>query len=228
MDLNKLRNKLIVLEGSEELGKTSVGTVLVDYLNKNNIPAIFSFQPGDTAYSPIATLVRSICKDKRWNLHPLSNLFMFLFDRSECISKVVIPALEAGKTVISDRWTYSSFAYQLHGKELVTKYNMPENVLEWLTESAVLGRKPDYTLYFTKKVGTRHNDDNDMFDHANREFFDRVHAAYERLAQRDNWIYIYAGNTVQETVDNILELLAGDGGVQLIDEEFEINVTTAK
>jgi dTMP kinase len=222
MNLTKLKGKLIVLEGSEEKGKSSVGTYLTDYLNNHGIETIFSYQPGDSGYSPMAPLIRSLCKDKRWNLHPLSNLFAFLFDRSECISKVVIPALEAGKTVISDRWTYSSYAYQLYGKELVTKYNMPVDVLEWLTESAVLGRKPDYVLYFTKKVGSRHNDDNDQFDHANNEFFERVHRAYERLAQRDGWIYIYAGNTVQETVDDILKQLTNEN-IQ-IDEEFKIDV----
>jgi dTMP kinase len=201
MDYEKYKNKLIIAEGSEEKGKSSVMKLMAEDLNKNGIETIFSFQPGDTAWGVLAPTFRSLCKDKRWNLHPLSNLWAFMFDRSEVISKVITPALEAGKTVISDRWAFSSTAYQLFGKNLIQDYHIPENIASWLSEE--LCRKPDFVYYFTKKVGNRHNDINDAFDNEKSEFFKRVDSAYEKMAQEQNWIRVYPGNSAEETLQNL-------------------------
>jgi len=209
-DLSKWKNKLCVFEGADFSGKSSTAQMLVEYLNKNGIETIFTFQPGDTNWGPLAPLIRGLCKDKRWDLHPLSNFFAFQLDRVEQTSKVVVPALEQGKTVISDRWNYSTYAYQLYGKELVTKYNMPKEVLEWLLEAAITSRSPDHVFYFPEKikVHSRQNDGNDAFDNAGDSFMGRVHNAYEDLANKNsNWIRVSPGSSVEETMHIVLSLM---------------------
>ena len=90
--LGKFRNKLCIFEGADQTGKTTVAKLLVEKLNDNGIPALFTFQPGDPAYGVTATLFRSLCKDKRWDLHPLSNMYAFFLDKVEQVTKIVKPA----------------------------------------------------------------------------------------------------------------------------------------
>jgi len=207
MNIEQLRNKLIVFEGQDSTGKSSVANLLNEHLNKNGIPSVFTFQPGDTAYGTHAVLMRSMCKDKRYNLHPLANFFAFQLDRVEQTAKVVVPALEEGKTVISDRWNYSTYAYQLYGQQLIEKLNMPKEVAEWLLETAIISRKPDMVFYFPLKViGNRHDDPNDNFDALGSDFFGRVHMAYEELANRYNWIRVMPGTSAQDTLEKILAM----------------------
>ena len=208
-DLNKWKNKLVVVEGSDCTSKSSVANLLVDYLNKNGVNTIFTFQPGDSNWGPLAPVLRSLCKDKRWDLHPLANFFAFQLDRVEQTSKVVVPALNEGKTVVSDRWNYSTYAYQLYGKELVTRYNMPKEVLEWLLETAIVSRSPDYVFYFPEKINVnRKDDENDAFDKANEDFFMRVHNAYEELAKKNsNWIRVLPGYSAEDTMNKILHIM---------------------
>lgn len=208
-NMEKWKNKLIIFEGADSSGKSSVANLIVDYLNKNGIDTIFTFQPGDSNWGPLAPLLRSLCKDKRWDLHPLANFFAFQLDRVEQTSKVVVPALSEGKTVISDRWNYSTYAYQLYGKELITKYNMPKDVLEWLLETAIVSRSPDYIFYFPEKINVDRKDDaNDAFDKASDDFFKRVHEAYEDLANKNsNWIRVLPGYSAEDTMNKILSIM---------------------
>jgi len=207
MNIEQFRNKLIIFEGQDSTGKSSVANLLNDYLNKNNIQSVFTFQPGDTAYGTHAVLMRSLCKDKRYNLHPLANFFSFQLDRVEQTAKVVVPALEEGKTVISDRWNYSTYAYQLYGQQLIEKLNMPKAVAEWLLETAIISRKPDMVFYFPHRItGTRRDDPNDNFDALGGDFFGRVHMAYEELAERYNWIRVSPGTSAQDTLEKILAM----------------------
>ena len=208
MDLSKFKNRLLILEGGDSSGKSSVGNMLVDYLNNNGIDTIFTFQPGDTNWGVNAAITRSWCKDKRHNFHPLANFFAFQLDRVEQTDKIIVPALEAGKTVISDRWNYSTIAYQMYGKQLLEKYNMPEDVLNWLLTTAITSKEPDYVFYFPDVINSNRKDDvNDEFDNAPSSFKERVHNAYERMYDKyDNWIKVQAGNSVEETFNNLLNI----------------------
>lgn len=207
MNLERFQNKLIVFEGADLTGKTTVAKMLVNALNEINIPAIFTFQPGDTNYGTHATLMRSLCKDKRYDLHPLANFFAFQLDRAEQTSKVIIPALERGETVVSDRWSYSTVAYQLYGKQLLEKYDMPRDVLNWLNSTAITSREPDVVFYFPDTLLVKRDDDpNDEFDNANDEFKQRVHNAYEKMADEFGFFRVAAQSSAEETLRRLLEV----------------------
>jgi len=206
-DIEVYRNKLIVFEGGDQSGKTSVGKLFNKYLNDNGIESVFTYQPGDTEYGTHAVLMRSLCKDKRFELHPLANFFAFQLDRVEQTSKVIQPALNEGKTVISDRWNYSTYAYQLYGQELLKTTNMPIDVAEWLLTTATVCREPEIVFYFPHKINVVRDDDpNDNFDGKESTFFNRVHEAYESLAKRYNWIRVLPGNSAEDTLLKMLEI----------------------
>jgi len=206
-NLEDFRNKFIVFEGYDSTGKTSVAKLLVDYLNQNGVETIFTFQPGDDKHGPIAGLLRSLCKDRRWSLSVDANLFAFLFDRAECMDKVIRPAIKEGKTVVCDRHTYSSVAYQMFGKQLLQNLIesqgliAAEHILQWVKEP--YKDKPDIVYYFPERIGNRENNKNDLFDDEKSEFENRVKKAYETMS-RDNWKVVLPGSSAEETLKKLL------------------------
>lgn len=214
MNLEKFRNRLIAMEGGDENGKSTIAQLLVKKLNDNNIPTLLTFQPGDSNYGVLASIMRSLCKDKRWNLHPLSNMYAFYLDRVEQMDKVIIPALSGGKTVVSDRWHFSTTAYQYIGKQIMDDYNMPIEVADWFSYSSEMGHSPDVVFYFSEKIlktiGLRKSDssENDLFETAGNDFQSRVYRAYEEMANNPNLKFkrIKLMSTPEETLESLLNI----------------------
>lgn len=208
-DLEKFRNRLIICEGQDFCGKSSVAKLLADLLNKNEIETVLTFQPGDPGYGTNATLFRSLCKDSRHNLHPLTNMFIFFADKVEQADKIIIPALNSGKTVISDRWWHSTTAYQYLGKQILEKYKMSEEIGQFLNDMSTLYLKPDIVYYFHQKI-KKHNrgeDKNDMFENEKDEFTQRVINGYEKLYQTfENIKKVNTGSSAEETLKNLLAI----------------------
>jgi dTMP kinase len=210
-DLNKLKGKYILFEGLDETGKSSVLELLYNDLCKNNIKTIKTFQPGDSNYGPIAPLIRSLCKDKRWGLGNYGNLFAFLLDRVECIEKVIKPALDEGKTILQDRGSPSTVAYQLYAKGMLDdfKFFLKDDkkvlaVKEWI-ENSFFNIEPDYTFYFGTKIGERINDTNDNFDNRGNLFESRLKEAYNEMKDRLDWIEVFPGESAEETLTNLYQ-----------------------
>lgn len=209
-NLDNWRNKLIIYEGADKSGKTSVAKATAELLNENGVDAIFTFQPGDPNWGPIAHQMRSMCKDKRWNLHPMATFHAFQLDRIEQIDKVIIPALNAGKTVISDRWNYSTYAYQMYGQGLIKDYGMPKDVVQWLLESSNICQSPDRVFYFPEKLNVKREEEaHDQYDMVEDTFMDRVHNAYEDLynSNKDTWTKVTPGSSIENTLSKVMDLM---------------------
>ena len=201
--LESLRNKLIVFEGGDKTGKTTIAEMLCDYLNSFGITSVSTFQPGDQSYGALASIMRSLCKDKRWELHPLSVFFAFQLDRVEIVSKKIIPNLDIGNTVISDRWVYSTYAYQILGQELYRF--MPSIVSDWFMDEAVFNLKPDIVFYFPEMItGQKNKNVWDSFETKEDSFTQRVCDGYEELSQLNNWIKVYPESTPEKTFASLL------------------------
>lgn len=206
---DNMKGKLICFEGSDKTGKTSVAKMLCQFLNDNNISCTFTFQPGDSNYGQLAPIIRSFCLDKRWDLHELTNFFIFFADKVEQVDKVIKPALERGHVVITDRWWYSTDAYQFHGKQLKEKYDIRSEIQDWLNHNSVLNVEPDITMYFpeTLDITSVDDDKNDQFETADDNFKNRVHLAYERLAKKNRFIRIKPGRNVYDTTYKVIHKL---------------------
>jgi len=214
MRLEKFRNKLCIFEGADQTGKTTVAKLLVEKLNDNGIPALFTYQPGDPAYGVTAALFRSLCKDKRWNLHPLSNMYAFFLDKVEQVSKVVAPALAEGKAVISDRWWHSTTAYQFFGKKIIEEYNLTRDVSDWLNSTSELDVEVDVVFYFPEQIkevnGIRISDQgvSDLFETAGDSFMDRVRNTYETMANDPRYKFkrVPLDISAEKTLEHLLDI----------------------
>ncbi len=102
------RGAFIVIEGLDGSGKTTQAKLLADKLSHSH-RALYTFEPSK---GKIGEFIRNGClyEDKR--LHAEVEALLFAADRIEHVEHVVKPALREGRLVISDRYIYSSLAYQ--------------------------------------------------------------------------------------------------------------------
>ena len=107
--------KFITLEGIEGSGKTSSIKSITDILDNKNTNYVITREPGG---SSIGNELRSILLDPNTEISSEVELMLMLADRKDHVEKVVLPNLEAGNWVISDRFMDSSFAYQGGGRGL--------------------------------------------------------------------------------------------------------------
>jgi dTMP kinase len=134
----KRKGCLITFEGGEGAGKSTQIRHLVQWLGKKRIPHILTLEPGGTR---IGRGIRDLLLNPE-NKH-LSNraeLLLYQADRAQHTDEIVLPALSAGKTVVSDRFFDSSVVYQGICRGLGLDWTLD------LSRYATGGISPDLTL----------------------------------------------------------------------------------
>lgn len=105
--------KLIAVEGDDGAGKTT----FIKHLKERHPEYVYSREPGG---SLISEQVRELLlSEEGRSIDPATRLHLFWASRAENISKVIHPAIEAGKTVVTDRFDASTFAFQVGGDKQV-------------------------------------------------------------------------------------------------------------
>ena len=137
-------------------------------------------EPGGT---PLAEKLRSLILSE--SMDPLTETLLLFAARADHVQHVIRPALERGDWVLCDRFGDATVAYQHGGK------GIPMQLIERLGEAAHGGLTPDRTLVFdcSYEVSRRRlagaGRALDRFEREERGFFDRVRAAYARLAESE-------------------------------------------
>ena len=135
---------LVSLEGPEGAGKTSVLEALIPVLENRGVEVLTTREPGGVL---IGEKIREVILDpSHTEMDPKTELLLYIASRRQHLVEKVLPALEAGKMVIMDRFIDSSVAYQGFGRGLDI------DAIDWLNEFATDGLKPDLTLYFDIEV----------------------------------------------------------------------------
>ena len=162
--MKKLPGKLIVFEGVEGCGKTTQSQLLSKYFYDNQIDHLLVREPGGTE---TGEQIRSILLHSE-ELNGLSELFLLSAARQILISQKVIPALKSGKIVISDRFYFSSLAYQGHAR------GIDESVILNLSEIASLEIYPDIAFLIdistSQSFNRKINDKKDRFERESSDF----------------------------------------------------------
>lgn len=142
------KGKLITFEGPDGAGKTTVLEAIIPLLEKAGYQDIMTTrEPGGVA---IAESIREVILDvNNTAMDAKTELLLYIAARRQHLMEKVLPALEAGKIVLVDRFIDSSVAYQGNGRGL------EKTDIQWLNDFATDGLKPDLTLYFdvTAEVG---------------------------------------------------------------------------
>lgn len=172
--------RLVTLEGGEGAGKTTVLNALRDALRSSGMEVVCTREPGGT---PLAEQIRSLLLDTHHEVPAFETELLLMFAaRAQHVRETILPALQRGAWVLSDRFTDSSYAYQGGGRGLDAAF-----IAE--LERRVVGIQPGLTLLLDLGVSqgrdrTRGRDleragnGPDRIERERDEFFERVRAAY--------------------------------------------------
>ena len=168
-----MTGKFIIIEGDDGAGKTT----FVNHLKMMHPEYLYSREPGGSA---VSERVREILlSDEGKEIDPLTRFHLFWASRAENLKKVIVPGLERGRVVVTDRFDASTYAFQIWGDG--------EESLEplfWKTRAEHLnGLEPCY-IYFTvpTQVAEARRDarqEHNHFDLREREYRERVDRGYE-------------------------------------------------
>jgi len=170
--------RLVTLEGGEGAGKTTVLNALRDALQSTGAEVVCTREPGGT---PLAEQIRGLLLDTHHEAPAYETELLLMFAaRAQHVRETILPALQRGAWVLSDRFTDSSYAYQGGGRGLAAGF-----IAE--LERQVVGIQPGLTLLLDLGVlqgrdRTRGRDlagsGPDRIERERDEFFERVRAAY--------------------------------------------------
>lgn len=172
----------ITFEGIEGCGKSTQSRLLVERLTERGRQALLTREPGGTE---LTLHIRELLADPDGELDRKAELFLFLADRAQHVTKVIKPALAEGAIVVSDRYSDSTLAYQGYGRG---------HDLDWLTEineRACQSTLPDLTLWLDCSVETGleravklRGGPSDRFENEPLDFHRNVHGGFVALHQR--------------------------------------------
>lgn len=171
----------ISFEGTEGVGKTTLIREIYAHYEQKGAEIILTREPGGTPLAEqIRALLLSVSHDEK--MSDDTELLLMYAARAQHLQQVILPALQAGKTVLCDRFTDASFAYQCAGRGL------NENKLAVLNQSFI-SRMPDITLWLDAPVElgmsrARERGALDRFEQEKVSFFEKVRAGYTRLWQQ--------------------------------------------
>ena len=179
----------ITFEGGEGCGKSTQSRLLLKKLEQQNIPVLLTHEPGGTA---LGNELRKVLKRKQGSsISPQAELFLFAASRAQLVAEVIRPALQEGKVVICDRFTYSTLVYQGYGRGLDL------TILERVNNIATQNLKPDLAvlLDISPEQGlARKRSLKDRFELEDLSFHRRVREGYLKMAaaEPDCWLVIDA------------------------------------
>ena len=185
---NKNKGLFITFEGPEASGKSSQIILLKKYFIKNNIPYLFTREPGGTE---LAEKLRKLILNNKTNINNLEEILLLMAARSNHINNVILPNLNKGKIVISDRFADSTFVYQ----GFVNKFGIPK--IKKLHDQLLNRFYPNYTFLFkltTNEIISRlkNRKNKNKYDKLDIKFHLSVIKGYKKISNSKRFININA------------------------------------
>jgi dTMP kinase len=191
------RPPYLALEGAEGSGKSTHADLLA-----RSLGALLTQETGGTS---IGQRLRAVLHDVDVvHLEARAEALIVAADRAQHLAEVVVPALAAGRTVVSDRSVYSSLAYQGYGRQLDL------DDLRRINDWAVGGLWPDVVVLIdtpatavAERLGRR---ELDRFERAGDEFHRRVLDGYREMAAADpgRWVVVGGDGSIDEVAAAVL------------------------
>ncbi|MGL5144817.1 MAG: dTMP kinase [Acinetobacter junii] len=172
----------ISFEGTEGVGKTTLIRKIHQYFEQQGKEIVLTREPGGTPLAEqIRTLLLAVNHDELMS-HD-TELLLIYAARAQHLQQVILPALAAGKIVLSDRFTDASFAYQCAGRGL------SQEKLQLLNQTFV-AKMPNITFWLDAPIElgmtrARERGALDRFEQEKLSFFAKVRAGYETLWQAE-------------------------------------------
>ncbi|MCF7530383.1 dTMP kinase [Neisseria lisongii] len=169
-----MKAQFITLDGIDGAGKSTNLAVIRNWFEERKLPVLFTREPGGTT---IGEALRALLLDPATKVSLHTETLLMFAARRQHLEEVVLPALEQGVHVVSDRFTDATFAYQGGGRGL--DFKQIEILENWVQQDL----RPDLTLLMdvpleVSMARISQTREKDRFEQEQADFFTRVRAAY--------------------------------------------------
>lgn len=201
------KEKFIVIEGLEGAGKSTAVNVIKKFLADHGIEDIVMCrEPGGTK---LGETIRDLVKSSSVNekIDSRTELLLMYASRIQLVENVIKPALAAGKSVVCDRFYYSTYAYQGGGREISL------DIIDAVHSASLGDFKPDLTIYMDidPVIGLQRaavRGELDRFEQEKIDFFNKTRAMYLKLAEKAPEIKtVDASLSMEEVADQVRQKL---------------------
>ncbi len=200
------RGKFITIDGLEGAGKSTQIDFIKKYLSDRNRDVFLTREPGGT---DLGERLRVLLLDKNIDaMNPDTELLLMFAARNEHVKKVIVPKLEQGVWVISDRFTDASYAYQGGGRGIPLE--RIGELEQWTLQDFV----PDMTFLLDLDVElglsrVEQRGEKDRFEEEHKDFFNKVREIFSNRASKypERIKLIDASKNIDETSSQIKKIL---------------------
>ena len=201
-----MQGRFITVEGGEGAGKSTMMAHIMSWLEQHGHRVVRTREPGGTQ---LAETIREILLDKdNDSLSDLAELLLVFASRAQHLEEVIRPALARGETVLCDRFTDATWAYQGGGRRISA------DDIATLEELVHGDLQPDLTLLLDLPVEqgmsrAMNRSESDRFESESRGFFQRVREAYLQRARTEpgRFAIIDASRPLDEVREQIEQAL---------------------
>jgi len=185
------RGVFICIEGLDKSGKTTHSALLVKALCRRGYDAIYTAEPSD---GKIGRFIREYILNRKERVSAMVEALLFAADRTEHTENFIKPNLERGKIIVSDRYLFSSLAYQgAAGLDI-----------DWIREVNKAAIKPDIAIFIDVPIEVvlqRFHDKRSIMEC--EETQEKVREIYMKMARDGDLIIVDGKGPVEETARSI-------------------------
>ncbi|MCX8084985.1 MAG: dTMP kinase [Calditerrivibrio sp.] len=209
-----MKSFYLAIDGIDGSGKTTQIKKIGTYLKTLSIPHYLTKEPGGTVTGEI---LRRILISKEFNIEPETELLLYSADRLEHQKKIVIPYLQRGIAVISDRFISSTYAYQVFGRGLDIKtldFLRDLSVLIYPHITIIIDIPPDKAIKRAQKklFDEKKIDSEGKFESLGLNFYTKVREGFLWYSRNFENVIVIDGNVeedklfekIKEQIDRLL------------------------
>ncbi|HDM89085.1 MAG TPA: dTMP kinase [Candidatus Bathyarchaeota archaeon] len=190
------RGIFICIEGLDKCGKTTHSTLLVESLRKGGYDAVYTSEPSN---GEIGRFIREYVLNRKRRIYAAVEALLFAADRAEHTETFIKPNLERGRIVVSDRYVFSSLAYQgAAGMDL-----------DWIREINRASIDPDLAIYIDVPIDVimrRFRGRRSVMER--REIQEKVRRIYMHLVRRGELVMVNGNRPIVETAREIRRIVS--------------------
>ncbi|MBO7081257.1 MAG: dTMP kinase [Neisseriaceae bacterium] len=201
-----MKGFFLTLDGIDGAGKSTHLAFIQQWIQKQGIEAIFTREPGGT---PLGEELRNILLHTSNQIHPETEALMMFTARCELLNEVIIPALNKGCWVVSDRFSDATFAYQGGGRGVA--WEKMEQLQQWVQNDL----RPNMTIILDVPLEVslerlERSREKDRFEQESPDFFIRVRQAYlKRAEDTQHYAVVRSDRDIEEVQADIEKILSG-------------------
>ncbi len=198
---------MIVCDGSNGAGKTTIIKAIEAHLQAGGHQVVVTREPGGT---PIGEKIREILLNPDTpEMCDITELLLFAAARAQHVREMILPAVESGKIVVSDRFDAATISFQHYARGL------PLELIRQLNSIATGGFQPDVTIILDldpvkglQRVSSR-GDDPDRMEKEQLDFLHKARHGYLQQAKNapDRFVVIDASQPLEKVISEVMEVV---------------------